>query len=502
MHDQIPNTPARLHPRDLVTITLGRLVGVADPRLFGSFVEHLGRGVYGGIYDPGHPTATPEGFRGDVLELVRELGVTVVRYPGGNFVSGYNWRDGIGPRTERPRRLDLAWKSIETNEFGTDDFIAWSRAAGVEPMLAVNLGLGDVTSALALLEYSNHPSGTTLSDERRANGAEDPHAVRMWCLGNELDGPWQLGHRSAEDYAELAATAASAMRMFDPTLELVAVGSSNADMETFGSWEATVLTKTIDLIDYISCHIYFFNDNDLAQFLQSASKLDRFLDQVSSTIEHVKTVTRSTRDVKISLDEWNVWNYRAYDDIKGARDFEVAPRLLEEEYTLADAIVVGTLLQSILAHADVVSVAALAQLVNVIGAIRAEPDSPAWRQTIFYPFAAVAASAGHRIFATVSSTANVTCIVTLGDDGVALVHLSHTGLDSPAPLVLDLDELAPISLESAHVLWNDDAYATNTADDPTRVAPRPLDVTLADGRLSITLPPLSWASIRLSCRTD
>lgn len=502
MREQVATPPAVPRADGETAFTLGRLVGVADKRLFGSFVEHLGRGVYGGIYDPTHASATPEGFRADVLELVRELGVSVVRYPGGNFVSGYNWRDGIGPRSDRPRRLDLAWKSIETNEFGTDEFIAWSRAAGVEPMLAINLGLGDIASALALLEYSNFAAGTALSDERRANGAEEPHAVRMWCLGNELDGPWQLGHRSAEDYAELAATAASAMRMFDPTLELVAVGSSNADMESFGTWEATVLARTIELVDFISCHIYFFNDGDLAAFLQSSAKLDRFLEQVSSTIEHVKTVTRSTRDVKISLDEWNVWNYRAYDDIKAARDFEEAPRLLEEEYTLADAIVVGTLLQSILAHADVVSVAALAQLVNVIGAIRAEPDAPAWRQTIFYPFAAVAASAGHRVFTTSTGGVEVTCVVTHGEDGTALVHLSHIGLESSAPIHLDLSGLAPSAVVDAHVLWNENPYATNTAEHPTRVAPRPLEVTLDGGHLRLTLPPLSWASIRLSCRTD
>jgi alpha-N-arabinofuranosidase len=244
-------------PHDRATVALGDVVGVANPRLFGSFVEHLGRGVYGGIYEPGHPSATAEGFRGDVLELVRELGVSVVRYPGGNFVSGYDWRDGIGPGESRPRRLDLAWKSIETNEFGTDEFMSWCRAASVEPMMAINLGLGDVRSALQLLEYTNHPSGTALSDERARNGFPEPHNIRLWCLGNELDGPWQLGHRTAEEYARVAATAASAMRMLDSDLELVAVGSSSADMPTFGSWEQTVLTGTIDLVDYLSWHIYF-----------------------------------------------------------------------------------------------------------------------------------------------------------------------------------------------------------------------------------------------------
>jgi alpha-L-arabinofuranosidase len=487
-----------------VRITTGRETGVADPRLFGSFVEHLGRGVYGGIYEPGHPQATADGFRQDVLDLVQELGVTVVRYPGGNFVSGYNWRDGIGPRDERPRRLDLAWKSIETNQFGTDEFAHWCRVAGVEPMLAVNLGLGDVASALELLEYSNHPSGTTLSDERVANGSPVPHDVRLWCLGNELDGPWQLGFRSAEDYAEVAAVTASAMRMFDPSLELVAVGSSNADMATFGTWEATVLTRTIDLVDYISCHIYFYNDGDLAAFLESSRRLDAFLDSVAATIAHAKTVTRSTRDVRISLDEWNVWNYRAHDAIKDDLVFEEAPRLLEQEYTLADAVVVGTLLQSILAHADTVSIAAMAQLVNVIGAIRAESTGDAWRQTIFYPFAAVAQSAGHSVIETHTTAdgdaGRVQCTVTRSQDGGDIrVYLASTALDATTTVELDLAELDATAVAHAEVLWHEDPYATNTADDTLRVAPRPLPVQLENGRMSLELPALSWAGIRVTC---
>ena len=280
-------------PPQTLAISVGRRIGIADPRLFGSFVEHLGRGVYGGVFEPTHPSATPEGFRADVLDLVSELGVTVVRYPGGNFVSGYDWRDGIGPRSERPRRLDLAWKSIETNQFGTDEFVAWCKAAGVEPMLALNLGLGDTKAALELLEYSNFPGGTTLSDERAANGSREPHNVRLWCLGNELDGDWQLGHRSAEAYAQVAETTASAMRTLDPKLELVAVGSSHADMATFGTWEATVLERTIELVDYISCHIYFYDKGDLAEFLRSSDRLDSFLDSVAATIHHARTVTRS-----------------------------------------------------------------------------------------------------------------------------------------------------------------------------------------------------------------
>lgn len=494
MHPPVPSSTVRA--------TVGAPIAVADPRLFGSFVEHLGRGVYGGIYEPGHPTATPEGFRGDVLDLVRELGVTVVRYPGGNFVSGYDWRDGIGPREERPCRLDLAWKSIETNEFGTDEFIAWCRAAGVEPMLAVNLGLGDVASMLRLVEYANHPGGTTLSDERRRNGAEQPHDVRLWCLGNELDGPWQLGHRTAEQYAELAASAASALRMLDDDLELVAVGSSNAQMPTFGSWERAVLARTVGLVDYLSCHIYFYDDGDLPTFLDSSRTLDGFLDEIAGFIRDARDADPQARDVRISLDEWNVWNYRAYDELKPSRAFEVAPRILEEEYTLADAVVVGTLLQSILAHADVVSIAALAQLVNVIGAIRAEPDGPAWRQTTFYPFAQVARSAGHTVHAVESDAASPASVsVTRSPDGSeVLVHLANRDVGAAAVVELDLAGLDCLGIDRAELLWHADPHAVNTQQQPLTVAPTTLAATLEGSLLRATMPPVSWAGIRLASR--
>jgi len=491
-------------PPTRVTAAVGAPVAVADPRLFGSFVEHLGRGVYGGIYEPGHPTSTPEGFRGDVLDLVRELGVTVVRYPGGNFVSGYDWRDGIGPREQRPRRLDLAWKSIETNEFGTDEFVAWCRAADVEPMLAVNLGLGDIGSMLKLVEYTNHPGGTALSDERIRNGAEQPHDVRLWCLGNELDGPWQLGHRSAEAYAELAASAASALRMFDDDLELVAVGSSNAQMATFGDWERTVLARTIGLVDYLSCHIYFYDDGDLPAFLDYARVLDGFLDEIAGFIRDARAADPAARDVRISLDEWNVWNYRAYDELKPQRDFEEAPRILEDQYTLADAVVVGTLLQSILAHADVVSIAAMAQLVNVIGAIRAEPDAPAWRQTSFYPFAQVARSAGHTVHAVdAPHDSPVTVSITRSPGGEeVLVHLANRSTQTEAQLELDLASVDCLRIEHAEVLSGDDPHAANTQHDPLAVAPRPLDATLDGSLLRLALPPVSWAGIRLASRPN
>lgn len=495
-------SPPSTSPIRSTVVTLDGEVGVADRRLFGSFVEHLGRGVYGGIYEPAHPSATPEGFRGDVIELVRELGVTVVRYPGGNFVSGYDWRDGIGPRSRRPRRLDLAWKTIETNEVGLDEFLAWARLIDVEPMLALNLGLGSVREALHEVEYVNHPSGTALSAQRAINGSPDPYGVRLWCLGNELDGPWQLGHRNAAEYASLAATAAAALRMFDPDLELVAVGSSTPDMPTLGDWEEVLLARTSEVIDFVSCHIYFHNDGDLPGFARSSDRVDALLDRIADVISAARTTNPLARDIKISLDEWNVWDHPSYESGKSDQRFEIAPRLLEDRYTMVDALVVGSVLQRILAHADTVGIAALAQLVNVLGAIRAEPDAPAWRQTIFHPFAALSRSAGHTVLrtATVAESAVVTTVTRSPEGDQLRVYFANRSVDSRADVSVQLGRLGTLRLEAADVLWHSDPYAVNDIDDPDRVTPRPLDAVLSDdGALRVELPPLGWASVLLAC---
>ena len=291
-----------------ITVDSTRTVGPVRRRTFGSFVEHLGRCVYTGIYEPDHPSANEDGFRQDVIDLVREMGVSSVRYPGGNFVSGYNWEDGIGPKESRPKRLDLAWHTLEPNTVGIDEFIRWCRAADIEPMMAVNLGTRGVAEAIAILEYSNIRGGTARSDERRANGAEEPHGISMWCLGNEMDGPWQTGHKTASEYGRLAAETARAMRQMQPGLELIACGSSGTSMPTFGIWEHTVLTETYDLVDMISAHAYYCEENgDLGSFLASAVDMNLFIDSVTATADAVKAAGGHQKEIGISFDEWNVW---------------------------------------------------------------------------------------------------------------------------------------------------------------------------------------------------
>ncbi|RYG63637.1 alpha-L-arabinofuranosidase, partial [bacterium] len=298
--------------------------------------------------------ADADGFRKDVIELTRELGVSTVRYPGGNFVSGYRWEDGIGPLAERPSRLDLAWHSTDPNTVGVDEFVRWTKAADVEPMMAVNLGTRGVQEALDLLEYCNVKGGTRLSDLRRANGSPEPHDIRMWCLGNEMDGPWQIGHKTAYEYGRLAAETARAMRMIQPDLELVACGSSGVPIPTFGEWERIVLAESYEYVDLISAHAYYFEeDGDLGSFLASATDMDHFIESVAATADAVRAHKKVSKRIHISFDEWNVWyQHRAESQPPTGDDWPVAPILLEDKYNVADAVVVGNLLISLLRHSD------------------------------------------------------------------------------------------------------------------------------------------------------
>jgi alpha-N-arabinofuranosidase len=497
-----------------VTLDPHSTVGTIDRRLFGSFVEHLGRCVYDGIYEPGHPTADADGFRGDVLALVRELGVSTVRYPGGNFVSGFRWEDGIGPRDERPRRLDLAWHSTETNEIGIDEFARWARKADIELMYAVNLGTRGVAEALDVLEYANIRSGTRWSDLRVAHGTPEPHRIRMWCLGNEMDGPWQLGASTPAEYAEIAAKTANAMRQIDPEVELVVCGSSGAQMPTFGEWERVVLERTYENVDFISCHAYYEPvDGDYASFLASATDMDRFIETVAAIADEVKARVGSDKDVQISFDEWNVWYQSRYNTVEKITDIEswpVAPRLLEDSYSVADAVVVGNLLISLLRHADRVKAASLAQLVNVIAPIMTEPGGAAWRQTTFFPFAETARLARGtalevHLDAPEYETSRfgqvpvVDAVATFDDEtDTAAVFAVNRSLHEPATLEIDLTRFGGLHATSARVLCDDDIHARNTREDPERIALRPLPVEQVDDHtLTVTLPAVSWAVIEL-----
>jgi alpha-L-arabinofuranosidase len=495
-----------------LTIDPSFTVGPIDRRLFGSFVEHLGRCVYDGLYEPGHATADSEGFREDVIELVKELGVSTIRYPGGNFVSGFRWEDSVGPTESRPRRLDLAWHSTETNEVGLHEFSSWLDKVGSKLMLAVNLGTRGVQEALDLLEYSNIRSGTALSERRIANGKRDAFGIKMWCLGNEMDGPWQLGHTSAEDYGKIASQTAKAMRQLDPSLELVVCGSSNAQMPTFGEWERVVLTHTYEDVDYVSCHAYYEEKNgDLTSFLASAVDMDGFIESVVATADHVKAVNGSDKTINISFDEWNVWyidRYSQVDRIEGIDNWPVAPRLLEDAYSVADAVVFGSLLISLLKHADRVTSASLAQLVNVIAPIMTEPAGPAWRQTTFFPFSLTSRLAtGSTLDVKLTSdvhetdlygTVNTVDAVATHDreTGQTAVFLVNRSQTEEASVAIDLSALGKVTLLDAQTLADVDVYAKNTLAEKERVGLRRNEsVHVDDGVTSVILSPVSWTAL-------
>jgi len=361
-------------------------IGETDKRLFGSFIEHLGRAIYSGIYEPGHPLSDENGFRNDVASLVKELDVSVVRYPGGNFVSGYNWEDGVGPADQRPVRLDLAWSSKESNRFGTNEFAAWAKKVNTDVMMAVNLGTRTARDAGNFVEYCNFPGGTYYSDLRKSHGVTEPHNIKLWCLGNEMDGPWQICHRSAEEYGRLALETAKIMKWTDPSIELAACGSSFMRMPNFGDWEKTVLDHLYDHIDYISLHTYFANrENDVPNFLARNIEMDNFIKTVAGICDLVKIKKNSKKNIHLSFDEWNVW-YHSNEADQKIEKWTEAPPLLEDIYTMADALAAGCMLITLLKNADRVKIACLAQLVNVIAPIMTEKNGKAWRQTIFYPF--------------------------------------------------------------------------------------------------------------------
>ncbi|MDQ0786823.1 alpha-N-arabinofuranosidase [Streptomyces sp. B3I8] len=488
-------------------------VGEVSPRLFGSFVEHLGRCVYTGVFEPDHPTADAAGLRGDVLDLVRELGVTTIRYPGGNFVSGYRWEDSVGPVADRPRRLDLAWRSTETNRFGLSEYLAFLKRIGpqAEPMMAVNLGTRGVAEALELQEYANHPSGTALSDLRAAHGDKEPFGIKLWCLGNEMDGPWQTGHKTAEEYGRLAAETARAMRQMDPSVELVACGSSAQSMDTFAEWEATVLTHTYDLVDHISLHAYYEpHDGDVDSFLASAVDMESFIENVAATCDHVGAKLKSKKKIDLSFDEWNVWYMSRADAQVSALDWPEAPRLLEDSYSVTDAVVLGSLLIALLRHADRVKVACLAQLVNVIAPIMTEPGGPAWRQTTFFPFAQASRHGrGEVLDVRVDSPTYETrkygeadllhATAVRAEDGTVTVFAVNRGRSESLPLEVALSGLDLTRVVEHTALSDEDPEARNTLDAPDRVTPHEVRGTaLTDGRLSATLEPLSWNVIRLA----
>lgn len=504
-----------------------------DPRLYGSFVEHMGRVVYGGIYEPGHPTAGGTGFRGDVLALVKELDIPIIRYPGGNFVSGYNWEDGVGPAADRPRRLDVAWMSTETNEMGTNEFAAWAREVGAEVMMAVNLGTRGIDAAGSLVEYCNHPGGSLYSDMRISHGVKEPHNIRTWCLGNEMDGRWQLGHKTPDEYARLATQTAIAMKWVDPSIELVACGSSSPKMPTFPAWEAIVLDHVYEYVDYIALHRYYHSPisrgrpwseeavfrtaypadsrESLGMYLAQSLDLDDYIRSVVATCDNVKARKRSKKEMRLALDEWNVWYGLRREERAGDGRWPIAPPLYEEEFNLQDALVVGCMLITMLKHADRIGIGCQAQLVNVLGTIMTAPGGSAWRQTIYYPYLHASRYGRGALLqlqmhspayedATFGQVPFLEAAATVDEEREqAAIFAVNRSQDEPLRIEGEIRGLEAYEVVEHVILEHEDPTAANTSEQPNRVAPHGGGNALVrDGKLATTLPKLSWNLIRLA----
>ena len=481
-----------------------------DRRIYGSFIEHLGRAVYEGIYQPESPFADEQGFRKDTLELVKELDVPVVRYPGGNFVSGYRWEDGVGPKEERPHRIELAWQVVETNEVGLNEFSDWAKKAGSEVMMAVNLGTRGVAEAIDIIDYCNIEKGTHFSDLRRKHGYEKPHGIKLWCLGNEMDGPWQIGGKTADDYGKLANEAAKVMKTVDPSIELVVCGSSNSHMPTFGQWEATVLEYCYDSVDYISLHTYYdFAEKDSRVFLAKSVDMDRFITDVANICDYVKAKKHSDKTINLSFDEWNVW-YHSWEHDQTLPKWVRSPHQLEDVYDFQDALLVGSMLITLLRHADRVKIACLAQLVNVIAPIMTS-DTGAWRQTTYYPYWLTGKYGRGIVLQTqvdcptydTKKFGKVPCVDSVAvynDEADELVIFAvNKDLDEDVELTMALRQFADWSVKEHILLTHEDLFAVNTEADPHQVKPVLCENSrVEEGVLKSVLQKKSWNMIRLA----
>jgi len=488
-----------------------RTIAPVQREVFGSFLEHLGRCIYDGIYDPQSKLSDANGFRKDVMDEIRKLAVPIIRYPGGNFVSGYDWLDGIGPKQNRPTVLDKAWNSLDSNQFGTDEFMAWCKLVGTQPLMGLNLGTGTPEQAAALVEYCNQAQGTRWSELRRKNGIADPYNVKHWCLGNEMDGPWQIGHMTATEYGLKAQDAARQMHYVDPSLKLIACGSSGPGMPTYLEWDREVLEQCYDYVDAISLHRYFNNtdetNHDSSKFVALNLSMERQIEEVAAVCDMVRGHKRSKKTLWLSFDEWNVW----YRERGGDGKRQPAPHLLEEIYNLEDALLVGGIINTLIRKSDRVKVACLAQLVNVIAPIMTN-STGLFRQTIYYPYSwGLAFARGSALDLFVESPTfdtpglgTVRYVDVAGtiqpDTGRSALFLLNRDLQNSRSVEILWEGSAPRATEST-VLTGSDLKAVNSFEAPNRVAPQKADKPVASaGKTTLELPPRSYTVVQWSAQ--
>src|SRR5450631_4764902 len=489
-----------------------RTIGALDRNLFGSFLENLGRAIYEGIYDPASPLSDSNGLRKDLMDQIRKLGVPIVRYPGGNFVSGYNWLDGVGPKQDRPKVLDKAWNALQSNQFGTNEYMIWCKQVGTLPLMGLNLGTGTPEQAAALVEYCNVDKGTEWSDLRRKHGYPDPYGVKNWCLGNEMDGPWQIGHVSATEYGLKAQDAARQMRAVDPSLRLIACGSSGPGMPTYLEWDREVLEQCYEYVDGLSLHRYIGNTKDetggeSAKFVAMNLSMERQIEETLAVCDLVRGHKRSPKKLWLSFDEWNVWYRARSGDALNGREQE-APHLLEEVYDLEDALLVGGILNTLMRHADRIKIACLAQLVNVIAPIVTNAKG-LLQQTIYYPYSwALQCARGNVLNILVESPTyevsemgQVPYLDVAGtlspEDGKVSLFILNRDLTKAHTVEINWQDRTPGKVLNSSVLTGSDLRAFNSFEAPQRVAPQPADkLTTSGGRTRFEVPARSYTVIQ------
>ncbi len=505
-----------------VAINQARIRSQLDRRLLGAFLEHLGRAVYTGVYEPGSPLADKNGYRRDVVAAVQELGVSIMRYPGGNFVSGYHWQDGVGPKAQRPTVLERAWNSLETNQFGTNEFLEWCKLVHTEPLLGFNLGTASTEEAVAYVEYCNYAKGTKWSELRRSHGYDQPHKVQYWCMGNEMDGPWQMGRLTAREYGRKARDVARQIRVFDPGTKLIACGSSNTILPTYLEWDREVLEECYDQVDGISLHNYYGNTpaltgGDSARYLAMNLDMERQIHEIAAVCDYVQGLQKSPKRLWLSFDEWNVW-YRARDPKARDGQGKFAPHLLEEVYNLEDALLVGGFLNTLLRQSDRVRVGCLAQIVNVIAPLVTNETS-VLRQSIYFPYAwalkfahgnvldlqvegdtyPIKAEGLRADFARNDQVPYLDVAATLNPpDGRVSVFILNRDLAAERELVLDWRDPVPLRVLFCETLTGPDLKAFNTFEQPRQVAPRTLEAPAAGASMTFKLPPRSYTVVHLA----
>ena len=489
-----------------------RTTAPIDRNLFGSFLEHLGRAIYEGIYDPGSKLSDANGFRKDVMDEISGMGVPIIRYPGGNFVSGYNWLDGVGPKQDRPAVLDKAWNTVNNNQFGTNEFMTWCKATGTLPLMGLNFGTGTAEQAAALVEYCNTEKGTKWSELRRKHGFAEPHKVKNWCLGNEMDGPWQIGHMTAAEYGTKADDAARQMRVIDPSLNLIACGSSGPGMPTYLEWDRIVLENCYDQVDGLSLHRYIGNTQeetgkDSSKYVAMNLTMDRQIAETVAVCDLVRGRKRSPKKLWLSFDEWNVW-YRARsgDDVNGHA--KQAPHLLEEIYNLEDALLVGGMVNTLLRNAARVKIACLAQLVNVIAPIMTNSNG-LFRQTIYYPYVwGLKFARGNvlNLFSEsptyeVSGIGAVPYLDIVGtyaqETSEVVLFVLNRDLAKAREVEVVWQDATPSSVTGASVLTGTDLKAFNSFDTPQKVAPQDFPKpTTSKNVTKFEVPAGSYTAVR------